>query len=381
MPWKETDPMCQRTEFVALHRSGLFSVTELCHRFGISRKTGYKWLERFEQEGADGLRERSHATRSCPHKTAPDAAALLLAARQSHPSWGPKKLLAYLSKRHPGRALPAASTVGDLLKRNGLISGKRRRKWGHPGAVPLQATAPNQLWCADFKGQFKMSDGQYCFPLTVTDAHSRYLLACDGHLSTQARGAIATFERLFREYGLPQAIRTDNGVPFATSAIVGLSQLSVWWTKLGIAHQRIEPGKPQQNGRHERMHKTLKAEATKPAQKNLQAQQDRFDTFRHGFNAERPHEAIGQRTPASLYVPSSRALPCKLATPHYPEHFQVRLVSGAGTFRLHGWQTHLSEVLSGQYIGLEEVDEGAWTIWFFERELGRFDQRSGRLYH
>jgi hypothetical protein len=209
-----------------------------------------------------------------------------------------------------------------------------------------------------------MGDGRYCFPLTVTDAHSRYLLACDGRLSTQTTGAMATFERLFRELGLPQTIRTDDGVPFSTAAIGGLSQLTIWWTKLGIVHQRIEPGKPQQNGRHERMHKPLKAEATRPAQKDLQAQQARFDAFIDEFNFERPHEAIGQRTPASLYVPSSRALPAQLPEPRYPEHFQVRLVrgrasaagvSGAGTFRLHGWQTHISEVLSGQHIGLESA--------------------------
>jgi transposase len=200
--------MCQRTEFVALHRSGLFSLTELCHRFGISRKTGYKWLERFQERGPEGLRDKSHATRSCPHRTASEVEALLLQVRRDHPCRGPKKLLAYTAKRRPELVLPAASTVGDLLRRSGLIAAKRRRKWGHPGSVPLTAAAPNQLWCADFKGQFKMSDGQYCFPLTVTDAHSRFLLACDAHPSTQTQGAIATFERLFRELGLPQAIRT-----------------------------------------------------------------------------------------------------------------------------------------------------------------------------
>jgi transposase InsO family protein len=305
---------------------------------------------------------------------------LLLQVRRDHPCWGPKKLLAYTAKRHPQRELPAASTVGDLLKRSGLIAAKRRRKWGHPGSVPLTAAAPNQVWCADFKGHFKMADGQYCFPLTVTDAYSRCLLACDALLSTQTHGVIATFERLFQELGLPAAIRTDNGVPFATAAIGGLSALNLWWTRLGIVHQRIEPGKPQQNGRHERMHKTLKAEATRPAQKNLRAQQARFDAFVQEFNFERPHEAIGQSTPASLYRPSCRALPSELPAPEYPEHFQVRLVSGAGTFRLHGWQTHIREVLSGHYIGLEEIDDGAWSVWFFERELARFDERSGRLY-
>lgn len=389
MPWKETNPMCQRTQFIALHQSGLFTTTELCARFGISRKTGYKWLSRFEQDGPEALKARSHATRSCPHKTAPEIEQLLIQGRRDHPRWGPKKLLAYTAKRHPQLDLPAASSVGDLLRRSGLIRAKRPRRWTHPGSVPLTATAPNQVWCADFKGQFKMADmadGQYCFPLTVTDAYSRCLLACDAHRSTETSTAMTSFERLFHQLGLPEAIRTDNGVPFVTPAIGGLSHLNLWWTRLGIVHQRIEPGKPQQNGRHERMHKTLKAEATKPAQRDLKAQQARFDAFINEFNHERPHEALGQNLPASFYIPSSRALPSHLPTPHYPKHFQpkhfqVRLVSRAGTFRLHGWQTHISEVLSGQYIGLEEVDNAAWTIWFFERELGRFDQKSGRIFH
>jgi transposase InsO family protein len=373
--------MCQRTQFIALHQSGLFTTTELCTRFGISRKTGYKWLSRFEQDGPEALKARSHAPRSCPHKTAPEIEQLLIQVRRDHPRWGPKKLLAYTAKRHPQLGLPAASSVGDLLRRSGLILAKRPRRWTHPGSVPLTATAPNQVWCADFKGQFKMADGQYCFPLTVTDAYSRCLLACDAQRSTETSTAMTSFERLFHELGLPEAIRTDNGVPFVTPAIGGLSHLNLWWTRLGIVHQRIEPGKPQQNGRHERMHKTLKAEATKPAQRDLKAQQVRFDAFINAFNHERPHEALGQNLPASLYIPSSRALPSDLPTPHYPKHFQVRLVSSAGTFRLHGWQTHISEVLSGQYIGLEEVDNDAWIIWFFERELGRFDQKSGRIYH
>jgi transposase InsO family protein len=297
--------MCQRTQFIALHQSGLFTTTELCTRFGISRKTGYKWLSRFEQDGPEALKARSHATRSCPHKTAPEIEQLLIQVRRDHPRWGPKKLLAYTAKRHPQLGLPAASSVGDLLRRSGLILAKRPRRWTHPGSVPLTATAPNQVWCADFKGQFKMADGQYCFPLTVTDAYSRCLLACDAQRSTETSTAMTSFERLFHELGLPEAIRTDNGVPFVTPAIGGLSHLNLWWTRLGIVHQRIEPGKPQQNGRHERMHKTLKAEATKPAQRDLKAQQARFDAFINEFNHERPHEALGQNLPASLYIPSS----------------------------------------------------------------------------
>lgn len=239
----------------------------------------------------------------------------------------------------------------------------------------MHAEAPNQLWCADFKGQFPTRDAVLCYPLTVTDAHSRFLLGCTALLSVREEGAMAAFTQLFRAYGLPDAIRTDNGVPFATNALCGLSALSVWWTKLGIAHERIEPGRPEQNGRHERMHRTLKAETTRPPQQNQDAQQKRFDLWCEEFNTERPHEALHHATPAEHYEPSSRALPEKLPAPEYPGHFLVRKVCNAGTFRLKNRQPFLSSTLKQERIGLEEINDGLWSLYFYDRLIARLSER------
>lgn len=305
MPWIHTDPMTERAKFVLAYEEGLFSMTELCQRFGVSRPTGYKWLGRYREEGLPALADRSRAPKRCPHQTPPEIEALLIACRKKHPRWGPKKLLAYLQRRHPDLALPAASTIGAILKRHGLT--QPRRPWRsvrHPGASSLETTAPNQVWTADFKGQFKTLDGVYCYPLTLCDAHSRFVLRVEALLSVKQKGAFPVFEHLFRKRGLPKAIRTDNGVPFATQALCGLSRLSVWWIKLSVDHQRIEPGRPQQNGRHERMHRTLKAETTRPSEKNRFEQQGRFDRFQREFNRERPHEALSGDVPASSYEAS-----------------------------------------------------------------------------
>lgn len=380
MPWMQTDPMNQRTRFVLAYEDGLYSMTELCERFGVSRKTGYKWLHRYRDQGLDGLKEQSRAPHHCPHQTPPDIAELLLETRRSHPRWGPRKLIDYLRPRHREVIWPAASTIGALLKRHGLVEGKRRRrKAKHPGAVSLVTTAPNQVWGADFKGEFRMQNGQYCYPLTITDAHSRYLLACQGLPSTRQQGAFEVFEGLFKEMGLPEAIRTDNGNPFATRALCGLSRLSVWWIKLGISHQRIEPGQPQQNGRHERMHRTLKAETTRPPEREMSAQQRRFDDFRAEFNHERPHEALGGAVPASVYVPSVRALPAPIPEPAYRGHFEVRWVSKAGTFRFKHRQLFISQALRHEWIALEEVADGVWSVYFYDVLLARLDERDFKL--
>ncbi len=376
MPWTHTDPVNERLQFIALHQEELYSVTELCDRFGVSRDTGYRWIARYRAEGVDGLKDRSHAPKYCPHRMDPRVEALLLAARRSHPLWGPRKILAWLAKRHPALSLPAPSTVGDLYARLGLIEPRRRRRRGaHPGAVPFRAEAPNQVWCADFKGQFPTRDGVDCYPLTVSDAYSRYLLGCTALLSTKACEAVPVFTRLFETYGLPEAIRTDNGIPFATNAICGLSALSVWWTQLGIVHHRIEPGRPEQNGRHERMHRTLKAETTRPPEQDQANQQRRFDSFRAEFNMERPHEALENATPASHYNSSARAMPKKLPAPEYPGHFLVRKVCNAGTFRFKNRQPFLSSTLKQEHIGLEEVDDGVWSIYFYTRLLARISER------
>jgi transposase InsO family protein len=376
MPWMETSPVDQRERFIRDHRLDVYAMAELCARYGISRKTGYKWLGRFEEGGRLGLRDRSRAPHHCPHRIGRDLAAVICAARGQHPSWGPAKLLAWLQPRHPDLEWPAVSTAGDLLARRGLVKKRRRRRhWQHPGVVPAVTTQPNDLWTADFKGHFRMRDRLYCYPLTVADQHTRYLLACHGLLATKGQGVRPIFDRLFREYGLPRAIRTDNGVPFATTGIHGLSQLNVWWLRLGIQHQRILPAHPEQNGAHERMHKTLKGEACRPPQASLVPQQRAFNTFRRLYNDERPHEALGDRPPAALYRPSGRPYTGALPPVEYPGHFLVKRVTNAGTIRLKKRLLFLSNALQQHPVGLEEVDDGIWSIHFCRVLLGRVDER------
>lgn len=300
MPWKETSPMDQRTRFVADHLRNALSITELCELYSVSRKTGYKWIDRYLKYGPAGLEERSRRPRCSPNQTSEEIVRALLEARRRHPQWGGKKLLALLHKRHPRWSLPGRSTACDILKRHGMVPLRRqRRRLGHPGKPTSLILAPNDVWSADYKGQFRTGDGQYCYPLTVADGFSRYLLGCQALGSTAVAEAKPIFTRLFKEYGLPTRIRTDNGVPFATPTLGRLSRLSAWWVRLGILPEFIEPGHPAQNGRHERMHRTLKAETTRPAAGSLAAQQRRFNSFREEFNHERPHEALDQRPPAA----------------------------------------------------------------------------------
>ncbi len=376
MPWLETSPVEQRERFIADHRRGLYTMTELCARYGISRKSGYKWLERFEERGRAGLHDRSRAPHHCPHRISREVAQLICAARRAHPSWGPEKLLDWLKPQYPRVAWPAISTAGDLLARRRLVKKRRRRRpHHHPGVIPLTTHAPNDLWTADFKGHFRTRDGIYCYPLTIADQHTRYLLACQGLRSTKGLPVRAVFEQAFRAYGLPSAIRTDNGVPFATTGVHGLSQLNVWWMRLGIQHQRILPAHPQQNGAHERMHKTLKAEAIRPPRGTLAAQQRAFNTFRALYNDERPHETLGGRPPGAFYRPSPRAYPDKLPLIDYPGHFLVKRITNAGTFRFKKRLLFIANALKQHHIGLEEVDNGIWSIYFCRVLLARLDER------
>lgn len=373
--------MTERARFVALHAEGLYSMTELCQRFGISRRVGYKWLHRFAEDGLAGLADRSRAPRSCPHRADPWATAALIRAREQHPHWGPKKLVAYLRERQPELALPAVSTAGEILKRHGLVASPRRRaRPAHPGAGPLETTAPHQVWMADFKGEFRLGDGQLCYPLTVSDAHTRYLLACFALPQPTCAGALPCFTQVFAQHGLPEAIRTDNGGPFSSTAVGGLSRLNVAWTKLGILHQRIAPGHPEQNGRHERMHRTLKAETARPPAADLTAQQQRFDAFLQEFNHERPHEALGQVTPASVHTPSPRPLPPTPPAPAYPGHFEVRQVKSGGEIRFRQQFLFISQALYGEAVGLAEETEGVWSVFYYHLLLGRFHERALRLY-
>jgi len=369
--------MDERLKFVRDALSDRFTMSELCARYGVSRRVGYKWLARYDAEGRRGLADRSRAPHRCPHKLADPITELLVAAREAHPHWGARKLLAYLAPRHPAiEGWPAPSTAADLLARRGLVQHRRRRRAPvHPGVVRPDTAAPNDLWTADFKGQFRTGDGAYCYPLTIADYHSRFLLTCHGLLSTETVTAKPVFERAFREFGLPVAIRTDNGVPFATQAIHGLSYLNVWWLRLGIVHQRIRPGCPQENGAHERMHRTLKRQAVKPVRATCAAQQRNFDAFRREYNTERPHERLGQQPPASRYRPSPRPYPERLTPLEYPGHFVVKKVTTGGTFRFRDRLLYLARAMVDQTIGLEETDDGVWAIHFNTVLLATFDER------
>jgi transposase InsO family protein len=372
--------MDQRTQFIADYLRASLSITELCALYGVARKTGYKWIDRYLHYGPAGLDERSRKPGASPNQTDPEIVAAVLEARRRHPSWGAKKLLVLLHKGHPRWDLPGRSTVCDILSRHGMVPKQRqRRRIGHPGKPTSTILAPNDLWCADFKGQFKTGDGLYCYPLTVTDGYSRYLLGCQGLESTAVAGAKPVFTRLFKAYGLPMRIRTDNGVPFATTTLARLSALSAWWVRLGVMPELIEPGKPQQNGRHERMHRTLKDETTRPAAANLSAQQRKFNRFREEFNNERPHEALDQQTPASQYRPSPREMPNKIPPLEYPDRFEVRYVSANGGIRWNRDWVNVSSVCIGEYVGFEEIDNGIWNVYFGPLKLGRFDERHMRI--
>ena len=374
----ETNVRDERGRFVHDFESGHWSMTELCERYGVSRPTGYKWLARGRKGGA-GLADRSHAPHQCPHRTSADVEALIVAARREY-GWGAKKLRHVLRSRYPSRSWPARSTFNEILDRHALLQkNRRRRKWTHPGAAPLETERPNQIWPVDFKGQFRTGDGRYCYPLTVTDHFSRSLLVCHGLHAVATAGTMPVFRTLFREVGLPEAIRSDNGAPFASTSMHGLSALNVWWMQLGIVHQRIPPASPHENGTHERMHRDLKRETARPAAGSLRAQQRRFDAFQARYNTVRPHEGIGDRTPSSLWTPSPRPYPERLLLPVYPAHLEVRRVSTTGTFSLHGAQPFLSEVLRGQDIGLEEVGDGVWNIVYYRTLLGKLDERHRRI--
>jgi transposase InsO family protein len=372
--------MDQRTQFIADHLRETQTITELCDRYGVSRKTGYKWIDRYLRLGPAGLEEHSRRPHRAPNQTADEIVAAILEARHRHPGWGGKKLRALLQRRHPRWTLPGRSTVCDILSRHGLVPTRRaRRRIGHPGKPTTIMGAPNAVWCADYKGQFKTGDGRYCYPLTVTDGFSRYLLGCQGLGSTAGAAAQPVFTRLFKEYGLPLRIRTDNGVPFATTTLARLSKLSAWWVRLGILPEFIEPGRPDQNGRHERMHRTLKAATTRPAAGSLGAQQRRFNTFREEFIHVRPHEALEQQTPAACYHPSPRSMPDRLPPLEYPDRFEVRYVSANGGIRWNHRWVNVSTVCVGEYVGLEEIDDGIWNVYFGPLRLGRLLERHMRI--
>jgi len=354
-------------------------MSELCERYEVSRPTGYKWIDRIEREGLEAVEDRSRAPVRHPNRTVGRVENEILVLRAKY-GWGANKLMQIIARQHPSWELPARSTVNLILDRKGLLrKNRRRKKWKHPGALRLESAKPNQIWPADFKGQFKTRDGKYCYPLTVTDHFSRKLLLCKGLPTVRTDGVKPAFRRLFKENGLPDAIRTDNGAPFASTGIHGLSVLNVWWMKLGIVHQRIKPASPGQNGQHERMHKDLKREATRPPAENLAKQQRLLDRFQHVYNNERAHEALDGDFPAERWEPSKKEYSGHLTPPEYPGHLEVRRVSTGGCFRLHTSQYFLSCALSGEDIGLEEVDDAVWSIIYYNTILGRIDLQTGKI--
>lgn len=380
MPWKESGAMDQRMRFIVAATEEGAVMSRVCEAFGISRTIGYKWLQRYRSAGLEGLQDRSRSPHEHGRARAEEIVAAALALRERYRHWGPKKLRVKLGELRPEIELPAASTIGDWLRAEGLTAPRRRRRHCPPYLPPFRpAEEPNSVWGADFKGWFRTGDGVRCDPLTISDAMSRYFLCCEALDRPDQEHVRGAFERTFCEFGLPWAIRIDNGPPFASTGAGGLSALSLWWIKLGITPERIEPGKPQQNGRHERMHRTLKAETASPPAATRTAQQARFDSFRATFNSERPHEALDLRTPSSIYRPSPRRYPCMLREPGYGADCAVRRVRSNGEIRWAGELIFISEVLAGEAVAVEETEAGDWRVRFGDLELGFIDCKRQRL--
>jgi transposase InsO family protein len=374
MTWKASSVVEQRKKFVQQYESGEWTMAGLCRVYEISRESGYKWLKRSRAEGDVGLEDLSRAPLRHPNQTEPSIEQQLLQLRHRHPTWGARKLRAHLQQKRPKVSWPAASTVGALLKREGLTVPRRRLRKTPPYTHPFQqAVEPNQLWCADFKGWFLTLDGQRIDPLTISDTASRYLLRCQAVEKTNTEQVLAIFEAAFRHYGLPAAIRTDNGPPFASRAIAGLSPLALYWMKLGIIPERIAPGHPEQNGRHERMHRTLKAETARPPAAHRRAQQEAFDRFRPIYNEQRPHEALAMKTPASCYTPSPRCYPASVPQPEYDSGLEVRHVRACGQFKWKGHNVFISETLRDEPIGMELIEEDRWLVYFASFPIALFD--------
>jgi transposase InsO family protein len=379
MGWRELDVCDERRKFIEDWLKREFTFIGLCNRFGISRKTGYKLLQRFRREGDNAFQDQSRARVSQAHAISSDMELKLLNTKARYPLWGPRKIRDFLIQTgHVG--LPASSTVGDIFKRHGLVKSRKIRRKSPPHLLPLKhCVAPNIVWSADFKGQFELGNGQYCYPLTITDNYSRYLFSCHAMSSPILAESMKVFRRAFEEYGLPEAIRTDNGQPFAGLSVGGLTQMSIWWLKLGIIPERIAPGKPQQNGRHERMHRTLKEAAIKPPEFNLQAQQKRFDTFIREYNEQRPHQALNGQRPKELHKPSMKKMPSKMPEICYPDNFKIRKVRTSGEIQWYGKKYSLTQLLHGEPIGLEEIDDGRAIVHFASLKLGLIDARKDRI--
>lgn len=370
-----------REAFVLSALAGRRNMSDLCRRYGISRKTGYKWLGRYREEGRQGLEDRSRCPLRRPSSVSASQCEAICKERGDRSGPGAGKIRARLMRAHPGESWPSRSTVHEVLRRSGLVKAGRRRREsvGSPRSI-VEAAAPNAVWSTDFKGQFLLGDGSYCYPLTVMDSFSRYLLACDALASVQRCGAFACFERLFLEMGLPDAILTDNGSPFGSSGAGGLTGLSAFWVKLGITVFRTRPGKPQDNGRHERMHRTLKAATTRPPSYDLAAQGERFGRFLFTYNEERPHEALEQVPPGTVYVPSTRLWDGVVRDPEYPPHWEARRVKRHGEIKWRNQTYYISEALGGELVGLYESGDGVWQVAFGAHPVAIYRAETDRVY-
>jgi putative transposase len=378
MPWKECHVVDERLRFVARLLDGE-RMTALCAEFGISRKTGYKIYDRYKDYGVHGLTDRSRRPYRHANQLPLVIETQIVRLKRDYPDWGAPKIREKLRGRCGPLRCPAISTVHAVLDRHGVVRHRKRPRRRATGTPLSHTTAPNALWCADYKGEFRLGNRQYCYPLTITDFASRYLLTCEALSTTREAYAFAVFERTFKDYGLPRAIRTDNGVPFASAhALYGLSKLAVWWLRLGIGIERIRPGHPEQNGRHERMHLTLKQQATKPAAPNLLQQQARFDTFQRQYNDDRPHQALSMQVPADRYTPSPQAYR-GLSELDYPLHDWASTVTHCGRICFKGRKVNLSQVFAGQQVGVRQVDEHIWLVTFMHYDLGYFDDETCRL--
>ena len=381
MPWKELNIVILRKQFIQEYLDQVYpSFSYLCSSYGISPKTGYKWLNRFLSGGFNNLEDKSRAPHTIPHRTPDEICDLIIKTKLAHINWGPKKVLDNIKQHHPTLILPADSTAGEILKKEGLV--KKRKKRHHVSADEQafgDCLKSNEVWGVDYKGQFKLGNGKWCYPLTMSDIHSRYLLKCQSLESTVCIDAKDSMEHTFREYGLPDKIRSDNGSPFSSIAFGGISKLSKWWIQLGIRPQRIKPGHPQQNGRHERMHKTLKQETTKPPAFNERLQQDKFDHFKTEYNHERSHEALQRKCPADVYEPSKISYPEKLPEIVYDEGCETRKVKRGGEIKWRGHHIYISQVLSHDRISLKEIDNDLWEICYGFYKLGELDAKKVQL--
>lgn len=370
--------MDERLRFVARLLDGE-AMAPLCREFDISRKTGYKIFNRYKDIGLDGLTDRTRRPMRYANQLPFQVENRIVQLKKERPNWGAPKIRERLRKLHPDIALPAISTVHAVLDRHGLVKRRGRRRHKARGTSLSRPTTPNDLWCADYKGEFMLTDRRYCYPLTITDFASRYLITCEALASTKEAFAFNGFERAFRDFGMPRAIRTDNGVPFSSPmSLFNLSKLSVWWLRLGIAIERIKPGNPQQNGRHERMHLTLKQEATKPAGDNMLQQQGKFDDFMDIYNNERPHQGIDMKAPSDLYSRSSREYR-GITELNYPFHDKMLTVTACGRICHNKMKVHLSTVFAGQNVGIKQIEEDIWLVSFMNYDLGFFDTEKNKI--